>query len=607
MSTAARASLAACAALALAGCSAGDGDVPSFQAPAPTALVRPDTPGNTLIFRFEPSDVVETFGSKEGHFLVHFTRQGPNAVPAADADSSGTPDFVEDVASVYEEVLKKYHDDLGFRAPVSDEGLPDNGGDGRFDVYLVDFAGMGDGNYQNDTCGPQNQEICAGYMVQENDFTGYGYPSTQYANRILGSHEFFHAVQAAYDKDQGSVMAEGTAVWATEQFDPTLKDFEGFLSGYLDNPDRPLDQPLPGPVDPFSYGSAIFFEFLEEHYGAGTIRSLWERCENGANGVANPVWLTQIDPLLASKANASFVAAMTDFAEWNLFTGSLADPARSYKSGAGYPAVKMNVVTAPYYKDLLRVYYASAQYYRADPAGRTAMTAALVAHPGSPDDTTDLKLTLAVKRGNKWDPLTRVSDVSAGTETIATDGADAVVAIVINTATSGNSRRPALCLGTTDEVDACRKMVTGSSGTGTGGAGGGGGGTGGGGGGSMEQGGCGCQAAGAEVESAPLAIFAALGSVVYRRRRRARKAASARPIAQRAPPAGAEGACLHEQPPSSAGGSGPASAPASAGPCGFSASRAATGSMMPNPYTSSWPLSSGTAKGAGRAVLMRMS
>ena len=30
-------------------------------------------------------------------------------------------------------------------------------------------------------------------------------------------------------------------------------------------------------MDPFSYGSAIFFQFLEERYGAGTIRALWER------------------------------------------------------------------------------------------------------------------------------------------------------------------------------------------------------------------------------------------------------------------------------------------------------------------------------------------
>ena len=517
--------------VALAGCGAGD-DTQAASSPPPLgSLVRPDTPGNTLLFRFAASDTVETFGSTEGHFLVHYTRQGPNAVPAADTDSSGVPDFVEDVASVYEAVLAKYHDDLGFRAPASDEGLPDNGGDGRFDVYLVDFAGKGDGNYQNDACDPQNKEICAGYMVQENDFKGYGYPSTKVANRILGSHEFFHAVQAAYDTGQGSVLAEGTAVWATEQFDPSLSDFEGFLKGYLDNPDRPVDTPLPGPVDPFSYGSAIFFEFLEEHYGDGTVRALWERCENGAGGEADPKWLTALGPLLEQQASASFPSAMVDFATWNLFTGSLADPTRSYANGKNYPAVSMNDGAAPYFEDLLRVYHASSQYHRMSPDGRSAMTAALVAHPGSPEDTQGLELLLAVQRGNAYDPVKHLADVSAGTETIDTNGAARLVAIVVNGATGGNSRRPALCIGTTDEVAACSKMV--QSGGGTGGAGGGG--SGGGGSGAEEPppedaSGCGCRMT-APAETSPAALIAISLAALYRRRRRARTAASASPIA----------------------------------------------------------------------------
>ena len=74
-----------------------------------------------------------------------------------------------------------------FRAPVRDEGLPDNGGDDRFDVYLVAFAGQGDGNYRDDVCSKDDPQICAGYMVQENDFKGYGYPSTLVANRILAN------------------------------------------------------------------------------------------------------------------------------------------------------------------------------------------------------------------------------------------------------------------------------------------------------------------------------------------------------------------------------------------------------------------------------------
>jgi len=510
-------------------------DMPAVGAPAREPLIRPDTPGNNLLFNFGASDVVETFGSTGGRFLVHFTKDGPHAVPLADGDASGVPDFVEQVASVYEEVLTKYQDELGFRAPVGDEGLPDNGGDGRFDVYLVDFNGQGDGHYSNDSCSAENKQICAGYMIQENDYKGYGYPSTMIANRILGSHEFFHAVQAAYDIDQGSVISEGSAVWATEAFDPGLKDFEAFLPGYLQNPDRPIDQPLPGAIDPFSYGAAIYFQFLTEHYAADTVRSLWERCENGANGVAEPYWFEQIEPLLAQKESVSFADAFTDFATWNLFTGKFADPTRSYASGAGYAAVSMSEVTAPYSDDALRVFYASAQYYRVNPEGRAEMTAALIAPDGAPEVLDGLRMMFTTRTGAMTAPVKSVVDVAAGTETIATSGVDKLVVVVVNGLTGGESRKPALCIGTVEEVAACREALAASPGSGgsggSGGAGGtGGGGTGGGGGSAAEEpGGCGCRTVDSKGDPGALAALGALAAAVYLRRRRVRAIASASP------------------------------------------------------------------------------
>nr|WP_240806618.1 MXAN_6640 family putative metalloprotease [Polyangium spumosum] len=489
-----------------------------WDGPSLAPLDRPDTPGNGLQFNFEPGDVVEAFSSPGGKFLVHFTRSGPNAVPAEDAEGSGTPDFVEQVASVYDEVLAHY-EGLGFRPPRSDEGLPDNGGDGRFDVYLVDFAGIGDGVYQTDTCGPDKPEQCTGYMVQENDYKGYGYPSTLVANRILGSHEFFHAVQAAYDNGQGSVFNEGTAVWATESYDAALPDFEAFIDGYLDNTDRSLDLPLPGPVDPFSYGSAIFFQFLEERYGDGTVRALVERTEDGAEGVADPGWFDVLDPTLAAAAGASFPEAFVEFATWNLFTAQSADAARGYTNGAKYAPVKLEGVAAPY-TDVLRVFYASTQYYRVGTGGRGQMTAALVTPEETAAEVEDLELLVTTRTGTTIGPVTRASDVSA-VDAIDTSSADELVVAVVNTSQSGNSRKPTLCIGSPEEVDACKAAVqeAGSGSGGGGGSGGGSGGSGGSGGGSSEPGGCGCSHAPAPAGPG-LLVCAALVFFGQRRARR---------------------------------------------------------------------------------------
>ncbi|WP_170229815.1 MXAN_6640 family putative metalloprotease [Polyangium fumosum] len=491
--------------------------------PALAPLDRPDTPGNGLQFNFEPGDVVETFGSPGGKFLVHFTLAGPHAVPLADADGSGAPDFVEQVASVYDEVLGHY-EGMGFRPPRSDEGLPDNGGDGRFDVYLVDFAGIGDGTYQTDTCGPDKPDQCTGYMVQENDYKGYSYPSTLVANRILGSHEFFHAVQAAYDHGQGSVFNEGTAVWATESFDPTLPDFEAFIDGYLDNVDRSLDVPLPGPVDPFSYGSAIFFQFLEERYGDGTIRTLLEKTEDGADDVADPNWLDVLDPTLAAADGASFPAAFVEFATWNLFTAQSADPTRGYTDGAKYAPVHMESVAAPY-TDVLRVFYASSQYYRVGTGGRGQMTAALATPEDAAEQVDDLALLVTTRTGTTVGPVVRALDVRAGADPIDTSSADDLVVVVVNTAQAGNSRKPTLCIGSPDEVEACKTAVesSGSGGGGGGGSGGAGGSGSGGGGGDPinpgDPGDCGCAFSPAPASPG----LAALGALVLLGHRRARR------------------------------------------------------------------------------------
>lgn len=485
--------------------------------------VRPDTPNNGLQFNFEPGDVVESFPSPSGKILVHFTRIGTNAVPMTDADMSATPDFVEEVASVYDEVLA-FYESRGFRAPRTDQGLPDNGGDGKFDVYLVDFAGIGDGVFQIDACDPAKKSQCSGYMVQENDYAGYGYPSTLVANRILASHEFFHGIQAAYDRDQGNVFSEGTAVWATESFDATLNDFEWFIDGYLNNTSRSLDLDIPGPVDSFTYGSAIFFQFLEEKYGAGTIKGLIERTEDGAFGEADPKWLLATDKLLQTDAQTNFAAAFAEFATWNLFLGSKSDPTQSYANCAKYPQVKMEGVSAPY-TDLLRVFYASAQYYRALPKDRVQMTAALTTADPASMETQDLVLLILAERNGKVDKVVRVVDVRAGIEEIDTAGADSFVTVVINTTTSGTSRKPTLCLGSLEEVADCKTMIEGA---GVGGAGGGGGaagmggagGSGAGAGPSEEIDGCGCRMVSSSDDSSWAWAASIAGILQWRLRRR---------------------------------------------------------------------------------------
>ncbi|MFO0611060.1 MAG: MXAN_6640 family putative metalloprotease [Polyangiaceae bacterium] len=504
-------------ALAAGACSVEDGAIAPIDAPSSGIEIRPDAPGNTRMFAFDAGETVETFASVGGHFVVHYTRNGADAVPPADADTSGVPDYVELVASTYEAV-RDHYSSAGFLEPVSDAALADNGGDGKFDVYLVDFAGQGDGHYQTEGC---QKSVCTGFMTQENDFKAYGYPSLQVAVRTVASHEYFHAIQAAYDADQGAVLAEGTATWGTETFDATLKDFEGQVSGYMKNTSRPLDEPLGGAVDTFSYGTAIWFWFLEERYAPGLVKGLIERTKDGANGVADPQWFEVLDDHLKAGAGTSFADAFVEFSTWNLFTGKHADAAQGYAAGAQYPSPTMEAVTAPYQDDALRVYHASTQYLRAPADGRAAMGAALVSKASG--DTDGLVLLAAVEKSSAY-AVTKLDSLD-GAATVDTTGADAVVLAIVNTNMTGESKRPALCLGSPEEITACKASL--AMPTGTGGAGGSAASTTGAGGGGSDgdsSGGCSCSVGAESVDSPWIAAAAALAlaSVGRRARRRGR-------------------------------------------------------------------------------------
>jgi hypothetical protein len=409
---------------------------------------RPDDPDSTGLFRFEPGYDVDTFDSDGGRVRVHFTRSGPDAVKLTDSDDDGVPDAVVVVADTYERVLSAYVD-LGYRSPASDLGtFGGDGGSDRLDVYLIDFAGQADGAFVRDRCA-SNSSVCSGYVAQENDYQGYGYPSFAVATEILSSHELFHAVQAAYDADQGANWSEGTAVWASERFDPSLNDLEYFIGAWFDEPNRSIDQEPIGPVDGYSYGLAIFAQFLSERYEDDLHRLLWERLEDGADGVEDPQWLPILAALLEDSYDTSFDAAWVTFADWVLRCGHGGPAGATFANAARYPRVAADAVTLPFSKERLRVYRASLQVWSVAPAGRARVAVALpTTDPGTLEGLT---LILSTRSGDTVESV--VLDGASGS--IAVNHADEVRAVVVNSLRSGDSRRPGLCLGDAAEVAAC--------------------------------------------------------------------------------------------------------------------------------------------------------
>jgi len=440
-----RLTLALTASLALLGCASDARDVG-----VTTAALRPDDPdAGDQSEAFEPGVELETLDGDQGAVRVHFTREGQHAVPAL------VPDYAQEVADEYEAALAFYRDELGFLPPLADDFVTGgNGGDARLDVYLIDFATSADGAFRIDACLADEPQRCAGHMIHENDFDGRSYSSLSVANRTIASHELFHAIQHAYNANTGIVLGEGSAVWASETYAPELLDFELLIAGYFDRPERSLGQEPTGPVDAFSYGTAIFFRFLEERFSREVQRELWEALRADEQADASS-WLGALDGVLIDEHDSSLADAFADFVRWNLYTGTRTNAAEAYAEGARYPQLVEREVELPFNDDRVRVFPLSARYYVAELTDDADVVVEVTENEAS---IAGLRLLLALEAEGE---ITEVAthEVEAGTENrLLLHGArgERVHAALLSTQRQGESLQPALCFGRAGDDTPCR-------------------------------------------------------------------------------------------------------------------------------------------------------
>jgi catechol 2,3-dioxygenase-like lactoylglutathione lyase family enzyme len=394
--------------------------------------------------RYDTGEVVESLTSASGAFTVSFSRAGRNAVPTTDADGDGKPDQAQLVARVLDEAYAYYRDRMGLRPVVATS---------PFDAFLVDFSGRGDGQFVRENCLPQSPRTCAGLLLIENDFTGYAYGSPETAVRTVASHELFHAVQAARGADDHATFSEGSATWATEEFDGTLTDFERAIRGYLMTPDQALAVAPVGPVSSFSYGSALFFRYLSERYGDAAVASLLAGSAPPRPASATPPWLSATVEMLERDQHTTFAAAFADFTLWNALTGSRAPAAGApgYKNAASYPLVTTQMRALPFYENPpVRVFPASARVYSVRPEGPTPVRARL----SVVDGTGTLEVALVGRRGGVWGVQARAArevEVTVGASqpggTGMVDAGSDVLVVVSNGEVAGQSTRINLCVG----------------------------------------------------------------------------------------------------------------------------------------------------------------
>jgi hypothetical protein len=298
--------------------------------------IRPTTDDPYLNFGYEGVEA-SSYASPGGSFRVWWVEQGRHRVLEGDTSpADGVPDYVQRVAETADAVAAEL-ESSGWRLALDDEtfAVPwEVGGDGRFDIYLIDFAGGADGLVARNGCAATPGDPvprCTTHMLIENDFAGYGYPSIEEAVLVLVSHEYFHAVQAAYVDEIPGWVSEGTATWYQEHYAPTQSDFERLTRTFFQDVARPLNSRNNGPTDGFQYAVAVFFRCLELRYDEELLVRTFGRMTAGVD------LLTALDGELAASHASSLEAAFGGFVAWNLFTASRAVDGQGYPNANLFP------------------------------------------------------------------------------------------------------------------------------------------------------------------------------------------------------------------------------------------------------------------------------
>jgi hypothetical protein len=287
------------------------------------------------------------------HFKIHYTVTGPDAVPLDDLEpKNGVPDYVEICADAYE---RAYHVEIelaGFKPPLDDLFIADNGGDARYDIYM--FAGGWLGFTAPDWYG---RVIATGltaipfFAMNSRIYDFFGKSEGTRYLQTTAAHEFFHGIQFAYNLGMPRWFMEACSTWiesfvydggrvddGDELDDPDEPDEVDGTNYYADqmrywftHPDWPLDR-----FDGWhEYGDVIWTIFLTEKFTYDVVKRIFEDTTWGTyRGMGN------FDEVFGSMG-INFADLFKEFALWNYFTGDR-DDGKHYRNGSRYPPVAVH-------------------------------------------------------------------------------------------------------------------------------------------------------------------------------------------------------------------------------------------------------------------------
>jgi hypothetical protein len=372
---------------------------PAERAIAERLLARPTSSSDSI--RHYRAPARHTCGPR---ICVHWVETTSDAPSLKDANRNRIPDWVDRTRKVFGHVWDVEVTQLGYRRPKFDRTSQNHGPNGKLDVYIADVGSMGLYGYctTDDPARGPRSDVSA-YCVVDDDFSQrqFGGAATGVkALRVTAAHEFFHAVQFAYDWLEDLWLMEGTAAWIEDEVYDTVNDNRQYLNVSplstqfawlpLDHDNRDYSEA----DSSYHYGVWIFWRYLSENYGRGVIRRVWKRADSKPGALDEFSAKAAVNVL--NSEGADFGDLIADFGVANLRPGA------NYSEGSHYPTpgprtttLVTNAGVAP--KSVL-VTHLSNSYYNFTPSGVSG-TSTLTFTLVLPDDPVPSRASAVVTSG----------------------------------------------------------------------------------------------------------------------------------------------------------------------------------------------------------------
>jgi hypothetical protein len=266
------------------------------------------------------------FDSPGGYFRVHYDTTGGHAVYQPDVDvdpQDGVPDFVNRTAEYFDRSWFYICDTLGYDTPPYDG--QNGGGENLYDVYMHRYAGAYGVTFAESPSSqrPGRNYDYTSYIYVDPTYDGFGYNDRTLPMKVTSAHEFFHAVQFAYDINAGGWYMENCATWMEDIIWDDINDNYMYLSYFLNFVHLPLNTANGG----FEYGAFLWPMFIYENWGHELIRQSWIYSVN-----SNAMYALE----LLFEENGTFLEEQYfDYSLWNYLT-NYRDDGNHYEEGAYY-------------------------------------------------------------------------------------------------------------------------------------------------------------------------------------------------------------------------------------------------------------------------------